>query len=87
VQLQASEQQFTYARRTGNDAVIVAFNNDAKPAAWDVDLAVLGARDGAVWRDRLGNTAELTTRNRSISIALPARSAAILALAPGTSPR
>ncbi len=52
VNLYSSDQQYAYARTTKNDAVVIAINNDTKPAEIEFAVAQTGLLDGAVLSDR-----------------------------------
>ncbi|MGH9941801.1 MAG: alpha-amylase family glycosyl hydrolase [Pyrinomonadaceae bacterium] len=76
-----TDQQFAFGRATDTSTpVIVAFNNDTKPATLDIPVKALRLTDGATLTDRLGViTANIRVENGAIKINLPARAAAILA--------
>jgi glycosidase len=76
--LYASEQQYVFARTTGVDSVLVAFNNDLKPATWTVDVRGTRVSDGMVLHDRLGVIGEVTVEDGRVALTLPARSAVVL---------
>ncbi|HJQ33310.1 MAG TPA: alpha-amylase family glycosyl hydrolase [Pyrinomonadaceae bacterium] len=78
VQLYDEEQQTAYARALGGEAVVVAINNDTKPASF-------AFRVGDIWpgaarlRERLGTIkSEVLTTNGVLALNLPPRSAVIL---------
>jgi glycosidase len=77
-QLYVADQQYVFARTTAGASVIVAFNNDAKPATWSVDVSGTHLVDGAVLQDRLGGIADVAVEKGRITVTLAARSAAIL---------
>ena len=58
--LYAAEQQYAFARTTGVESVLVAFNNDVKPATWTVDIGGTRIGDGMVLRDRLAAIGDVT---------------------------
>jgi glycosidase len=76
VNLHVSEQQYAYARKTPSAAVIVAINNDNKPAEIEFDISPAGLRSGETMRDRLG-TRNITVTDGRLRVSLPRRSAAI----------
>ena len=83
VQLHDEEQQTAFARVLGGEAVVVAFNNDTKPAS-------LAFGVGDIWpgaarlRERLGTIkSEVLTTNGVLALSLPPRSAVVLTLPPG----
>jgi glycosidase len=72
------EQQAVYSRVTDKQAVIVAFNNDTKPATIQFsvgDLKVIA--DGATLVDRLGKAKDASVKDGNVRVELPARYAAI----------
>jgi glycosidase len=79
-QLHDDEQQAVFARTLeGHRPVIIAFNNDTKPATFDFDVKPLNISDGARFVDRLGvlkNFVQVT--GGRLRLTLPARSAGIL---------
>jgi glycosidase len=76
--LYAAEQQYVFARTTGVESVLVAFNNDVKPATWTVDVRGTRVSDGMVLHDRLGVIGDVRVQNGRIALTLPARSAVVL---------
>jgi glycosidase len=77
-QLYVADQQYAFARSTATESVLVAINNDTKPATWIVDLQGTSLGDGAVLQDRLGTMGNVTVANARVTVTLPARSAAVL---------
>ncbi len=74
-----AEQQMAFARYTEKAAVIVAFNNDSKPAELSFSVAELKMLPAkGVLVDRLGKTGDIINENGFIKFTLPARTAAIL---------
>ncbi|HEX6623378.1 MAG TPA: alpha-amylase family glycosyl hydrolase [Pyrinomonadaceae bacterium] len=72
------EQQTAFARVHGNQTVIVAFNNDTKPATFEIGLAENGPGNNARLVDRLEVVkGELRVENNALKVTLPARSASI----------
>lgn len=72
------EQQAVYSRVTDKQAVIVAFNNDAKPATIEFSVADLKMiSNNATLIDRLGKAKNATVQNGRMRVELPARYAAI----------
>ncbi|HVF50574.1 MAG TPA: alpha-amylase family glycosyl hydrolase [Pyrinomonadaceae bacterium] len=79
--LYAAEQQYAYARTTADASVIVAFNNDTKPAAFEFNVAAANFDDGTRLDDRLDTIKTGTpVENGMIKLNIPARSASILAV-------
>ena len=78
VNLHVSEQQYAYARTTGNAAVVIAINNDDKAAEIEFDVAHARLRNGTLLNDRLGESRAVTVRDNKLRVSLPKRSAAIL---------
>jgi glycosidase len=72
------EQQMAYARLTENDAVIIVFNNDTKPAEVSFDISMIKplARVTAL-SDALGKTG-VTVANGTVKLTIAAKTAAIL---------
>ncbi|HEV2763201.1 MAG TPA: hypothetical protein VGV38_09415, partial [Pyrinomonadaceae bacterium] len=79
VHLHDGEQQTVFARTLDRreDAVIVAFNNDARPATIEFGVAPAGLRDGTRLYDRIGS-AHAAVADGRLKITLPARSAGLL---------
>jgi len=76
VNLYVSEQQYAYARMTRDEAVIVVFNNDDKPAEIEFEVPRLTIPIVGV-NDRLNLGPDLHVRERKLRVALPKRSVAI----------
>ncbi|HVF42830.1 MAG TPA: alpha-amylase family glycosyl hydrolase [Pyrinomonadaceae bacterium] len=78
LQLYDDEQQMAFARLYGRQVVVVAFNNDAKPSTFDVDVRALGVSDGA-YAEELVETSRggLWVKDGRLTVTLPARSARI----------
>src|SRR5689334_6328760 len=70
VNLYVSEQQYVYAR----GPVVVAINNEGKQAeiSWATNLA-----DGVRLHDQLGVSGDMIVKDRTLTVTLPQRSAAI----------
>jgi glycosidase len=72
------EQQMAFARVTEDDAVVVIFNNDTKPAKAEFDVSMIKPLSGNVaLKSRLGNTDGLRVKNGKVSMTIPARTAGI----------
>ena len=72
------EQQAVYSRLTENQAVIVAFNNDTKPATIEFSVSDLKMiPNGATLIDRLGKAKDMSVKGGNVRVELPARYAAI----------
>lgn len=78
VNLFISDQQYAYARKTPRGFVIVALNNDAKPASIEFDISQLRVADGALLIDGLGVATEMRVQSGKLRVALPARSASMM---------
>lgn len=78
VNLYVAEQQYSYARRSRSGVVIVAINNDARPAEFVVNLMPVGVGSGETLVDRLGVVQEVQVAERRVRLNLPAKAAAIL---------
>jgi glycosidase len=77
VNLYVAEQQYAYARRSRSGVVIVAINNDARPAEFVVNLMPVGLGSGETLVDRLGVVQEVQVGERRVRMNLPAKAAAI----------
>jgi glycosidase len=77
VNLYAADQQYAYARKTRDEAVVVAFNNDTKPAQIEFKVSDAGFENGAVLVDRLGVSKDLQVQQGKLDVVLPSRSASI----------
>jgi neopullulanase len=77
VHLYTSEQQYAYARKTDRAIVLVAINNDNKPAAMEFDVSRIGLTDKTLLTDQLGISKDVEIEKSMIKVNLPARSAAI----------
>ena len=78
INLHVSNQQYAYARKTKTGVVVVAINNDAKPATIEFDLMSAGLANGDRLVDRLALGKEIRVENGKASVMLSARSAALL---------
>jgi neopullulanase len=76
-QLHVSDQQYVYARTTPAASVLVAINNDTRPATIVVDVTDVPFGDGVVLQDRLGGVQNVRVQQGHITITLAARTAAI----------
>lgn len=77
VNLHIAAQQYAYARVTDRSTVIVVINNDAKPAAFDFNIAPTKIEDGVGFTDSLGVSQDVRVKNGNFKTTLPARSASI----------
>ncbi len=78
VNLYVSEQQYAYARKTKTGAVVIAINNDSKPATIEFDVTPAGLTDGDRLVDRLATSREVRVEKGKMRLTQPARSAAVL---------
>jgi glycosidase len=78
INLVATEHQYVYARSTADLSVIVAFNNDQKPAMVEFSVADTKVANGVTLTDRLDNVKDARVTNGMTKLELPARSSAIL---------
>jgi glycosidase len=79
--LHDAEQQSVFARVHGAQTVLVAFNNDTKPATFTFNVSDSTLADGARLADRLETIrGETRVERGAMTVTLPARSAAVLAL-------
>jgi len=76
--LYVSEQQYAYARKTKGDTVLTVINNDNKATTILFEVSSAGLVEGAMLVDRLGMSKVTQVTDGKLSVALPARSAAIL---------
>jgi glycosidase len=79
--LHDEEQQMAYARVTQNQAVIVAFNNDTKPANLSFDVSMIRQiRRSSTLADRLGVIGDVrVAADGRLEFTIPARKSVILA--------
>jgi neopullulanase len=75
--LAASEQMYAYGRVTDAESVLVIFNNGTQEATLEVPIGQMSIPQGTKLRDRLDGASELKVQGGSISVTMPARSAAI----------
>ncbi|MCA1634618.1 MAG: cyclomaltodextrinase N-terminal domain-containing protein [Acidobacteria bacterium] len=82
------EQQTVFARMHGGEAVIIAFNNDTKPATFEFDVSAANVPEAYNLTDRLG-VIEGATRvsHGRVRVTLPARSASLFATTGNTPPK
>ena len=78
INLQVSDQQYVFARRSAKGAVVVGFNNDAQAATVEFSVAPLSVRDGSVFSDQLGS-GSLGVANQRLKLELPAHSVVVFA--------
>lgn len=72
------EQQIAYARVTANEAVVVVFNNDRKPAAVSFDVSMIRPLGlNATLVDALGKLRDVKLDNGRFKATIPARSAGV----------
>ncbi len=79
INLFISDQQYAYARATGQSCVVILINNDPKPARLEFSVAGTNLEDGATLVDRLGAAGEVRIDVGMMRVELPARTAAIFA--------
>ena len=77
VNLYYSEQQYAFARTTDREGVVVAINNDTKPATIEFGVAPTNFPDSLRLFDLIGDVDALVHKG-GLRITLPARSACIL---------
>src|SRR5262249_38748040 len=80
IDLYVSDQQYCYARVAGRQQAIIVINNDIVPAAFEFGVAPALIKDGATLCDQLGTAKDVTVTGTSVSVEIPARSAAIYSL-------
>lgn len=75
------EQQMAYARVSGDQAVLVVFNNDTKPANVTFDVSMIKPfAANANLTDRLGKVVDVKSENGKVNFQMPARTAGIFTL-------
>jgi glycosidase len=79
VNLHVSAQQYAYARKSPTGVVIIAINNDSKPATIEFDVTPTGLANGRRLVDRLTPGREMRVDSSKLTVRLSARSAALLA--------
>jgi glycosidase len=80
INLHVSGQQYAYARKTTKQVAIVVMNNDKNSATLEFDVTRLGLTNGTQLNDRLLKIRTVQVRNGKLSVALPQRTASILAV-------
>ncbi|HST53201.1 MAG TPA: alpha-amylase family glycosyl hydrolase [Pyrinomonadaceae bacterium] len=89
LQLYDEEQQTVFARVApvdlyGDWIVIIAINNDTKPASFAFDVSEIGVPDGSRLEDRLGVISDkLTVEKGTLRVTLPSRSSSIFVYGDG----
>lgn len=72
------EQQSAYARVLGNQAIVMVFNNDTKPAEVKFDIAMIKQiPTSSTLKDELGKIADVKIENGKVKFTMPARTAGI----------
>ncbi len=75
------EQQMAYARVANNQAVIVVFNNDTKPANITFDVSMLKPLgSNTTLTDRLGKMPDVKIENGAVNFMMSARTAGIFTI-------
>ena len=77
-QLYVADQQYAFARTTSRESVLVAINNDTRPATWTVNVEGTGLADGTRLQDRLDVIGTVTVEKGRVALTVPPRAAAIL---------
>ncbi|MCS6806384.1 MAG: alpha-amylase family glycosyl hydrolase [Acidobacteriota bacterium] len=86
--LVVTEQTYAYARLTRTESVVVAFNNDTKPATIEIPAAAARLDDGTVLKDRLNAVPDSRVDGGKLKVTLPPRAAALLVKSSvGSTPR
>lgn len=78
INLLAIEHQYVYSRGTSNASVLIAFNNDRKPATLEFSVADTKLPGGVTLTDRLGNVKDVPVLSGTVKFELAAHSSAIL---------
>ncbi|HEX8638084.1 MAG TPA: alpha-amylase family glycosyl hydrolase, partial [Pyrinomonadaceae bacterium] len=72
------EQQMAYARVFTDQAVLMVFNNDTKPANVSFDVSMIKQlAPNATLTDRLSRVADVKIENGAVKLSIPARTAGI----------
>jgi glycosidase len=72
------EQQMASARISNNQAVIVIFNNDKKPAEVNFDVSMIKQIPlNSILKDELGKVSDIKLENGKVKFTMPARTAGI----------
>jgi glycosidase len=72
------EQQMAYARVTGNQAVLMVFNNDTKPAEVKFDVSMIKQiSSNSMMKDGLDKVSDIKIENGKVKFIMPARTAGI----------
>ena len=77
INLYVSAQQYAYARKASTGVVIIAINNDSKPATMEFDVMPAGLANGDRLIDRLGANKEVRVVERKLIVTVPARSVSL----------
>ncbi|MDT4965426.1 MAG: neopullulanase [Acidobacteriota bacterium] len=77
VNLYVAPQQYAYARVTSRASVVIAINNDIKPAVLDFAVAAAKLPQDVALTDRLGVSADVRVANGRLRMTIPARSASV----------
>lgn len=78
INLHVSEQQYVYARKSNTGTVVIAINNDTKPAPIEFSVTPVGLANGVVLVDQLGTASQVEVKKEMVKISLPGRTAAVL---------
>ena len=76
VNLHVSGQQYAYARKAPSGVVVIAINNDSKPAKIEFDVTPAGLANGDRLIDRLAGK-EVRVESGKVTVLLLPRSAAL----------
>jgi glycosidase len=72
------EQQMVYARILNNQAVLMIFNNDTKPAEVSFDVSMISAiPKNSFMKDELGKITDIKIENGKVKFTMPARTAGV----------
>lgn len=73
-----AEQQMAYVRVLNNQAVLVIFNNDTKPAEVTFDVGIIKEIAlNATLKDELGKVSDIRVDNGRVKLTMPARTAGV----------
>jgi glycosidase len=73
-----AEQQMAYARVLSNQAVLIIFNNETKPAEVKFDISMIKAIPAnSLLKDELSKVSDIKIENGKVKFTMPARTAGI----------
>ena len=78
VNLLVEDQKWAYARKSGQETVVVALNNHFRPDTMEFDAAPAGLSNGTLLQNLLNSGETVLVEDGKIQITIPARAGAIL---------